>query len=421
MPTISWFGDDVTWFGDDLSWFGATPDEGGEPPVSTPAGIPDPAAWVWAVGPGASASSPGPHRQLTAAHGRTVTWRTSGHAFAQFSIDGRNGEAAAIVDRESDLWVWRDGVLMFRGRIVSGTDQVDATSHRCQFNAIDYRGMLGLVAKVEPPVPVFTADDQAQIAWSLISDWQALDGADWGITEGVGATTGVPRDETDITPGAPVAEVIDRLANRENGFEWEISPDLKLNRWHPQRGSDNNVVLDHGGTLASVSTQTGEFANVGIATGKDTTTPAVFEHPSLTGDQRGRWPVVGSYPSVTLQDTVDGKAQWLASQGVTIERQWRAVMSPRRWTGRDHVWLGDTVHLVVKSGRLQVPKVPHRVAEVQVVLDANGEETVTFGLNGIEAGAVPGVSAPTSDAAQFAQTLAAMRSDIADLKRTASI
>ena len=134
------------------------------------------ASWIWAYGPGASSSPSKPARQLTAATGRVVTWRVAGHAFAQFSIDGRHDEAAGIVERRDDLWIWRNGTLMFRGRIVGAEDQIDQNKHRVQFLAVDYRGMLSLAAKVEPPVPTFTSTDQAQIAWSLIEDWQALDG-----------------------------------------------------------------------------------------------------------------------------------------------------------------------------------------------------------------------------------------------------
>lgn len=419
-------GSFVTEGGGLVTFFGVPLTEGGDPlgPLWAgpfQAGIEPGPEWVWSIGPGASSASPGPVRQLTAATGRVLTRRVKGHGFAQFSIDGRHDEALTIVERETDLWCYRDGDLMFRGRIVGGTDDVGGT-HRCQFTAVDYRGMLALAAKVEPPVPTYTAVDQGLIPWDLISDWQALDGGDYGITNGLGAVSGVTRDETDIAAGAPIAEVIDRIAERDGGFEWEISETLELNRWYPQRGSDNEVVLGFGGLLFAVSSNAvGEFGNVGLATGNDTTTPAVFEHATLATDQRGRWTRSQGYSSVSIQGTVDAKAEWLAATGVTEERIWRAVLGPRKWGGRDHIWLGDTVRLEVDSGRIQIPGVDHRVVELQVVVGDNGEEIVSAGLVGIEGSLMPGARAPLNPAVEFAQTLAGMRADIADLKRAASL
>lgn len=347
-------------------------------------GVDDGAVWSWSYGPGASAAVPGATRELTEATGRVVTWRVDGHAFAQFSIDGRSDEAAGIVERRDDLWIYRNGQLMFRGRIVGAEDAIDSNGHRVQFLAVDYRAMLTLAARVEPPVPTFSAVDQAQIVWDLIAGWQALDGGDWGITEGVGGSSGTTRDESDITPFTPVGEVIDRLLRRDDGGEWEISPTLELNRWWPSRGADSGVVVDYGGVIAEVSKSLAEFGNVGAATGNQETAPEVVAAATVGTDERGRWTVAQGFPSVSVQSTVEAKAQWLLDQGSSVVDQWRAVFTAGRWEGPDHVWIGDTVELRVQSGRLEVAG-PHRVAELQVVCGESGAETVTVGLVGIAA------------------------------------
>jgi hypothetical protein len=313
-----------------------------------------------------------------------VTWRVDGHAFAQFHIDGRSDEAAGIVERRDDLWVYRDGDLQFRGRIVGAEDTVDATRHQTQFLAVDYRGLLTVAAKVEPPVPTFTAVDQGQIPWELIEDWQALDGGDWGITEGVGGTSGTNRDETDITPFSPVGEVIDRILRRDGGGEWEISPTLQLNRWWPQRGSDNGVVLDYGGALSHIGKSLPEFGNVGGASGADTTTPEVAASAGVATDERGRWTVAQAFASVKTQSYLAGRATWLLDQASTVEHAWRATFSPRGWQGPGHVWIGDTVDLRVQSGRLEIAG-PHRVVELQAVCGDHGTEMIHVGLVGVPA------------------------------------
>ena len=342
--------------------------------------------WEWAVGPGASSAAPRPTRQLTEATGRVVTWRVAGHAFAQFSIDGRSDEAAAIVERRDDLWVHRDGDRVFRGRIVGAEDTIDG-GHTTQFVAVDYRGLAGRAAKVEPPVPVFSSVDQAQIVWQLIAGWQALPGGDWGITEGVGAVSGTDRDETDIVPFSPVAEVIDRLLDRAGGGEWEISPDMQLNRWWPRRGAANGVVLDRvpgGGVLAKLAKSTPEFGNVAGATGTPETSAVVAAAADVAADERGRWTVAQGFPSVSRQSTVDDKAAWLLDQASTVEDTWRATFRAGVWGGRDHVWIGDVVTLRVRSGRLDVDGL-HRVTDLQAVCGDDGNETITVGLVGVAA------------------------------------
>lgn len=371
--------------------------------------------WVWAVGPGASAATPGPVRELTTAFGRVGTWRTGGHGFAQFSIDGRHDEAAAIVERESDIWAYRDGTLMFRGRVLPGNEDI-GERHNCQFTVIDYRGMLTEAAQIESPVPTFTNVDQAVIAWELVEHAQTQTGGDWGITEGLGPTSGVLRDETDLRVAQPVGEAIDRLAERDNGFEWEISPTLELNRWYPTRGSNNGVILDYGGNIVSVSVTPGEFANAVTVTGDNTTTPVTAEHSSLITDQRGRWTASQAYSSVSLQTTLDDKAVWAVNRSVTIEDQLAVRFAPGRWEGPAHVWIGDTVKVHVNSGRRQING-DHRVLELRVVCGDNGTETVTASVVAVDPGA-PAGKAPIDQTAALAQYFNSIASRVAELERS---
>ena len=372
-----------------LRW-GDTPLSMGEPttaaiwPGPFVAGEPAGSVWTWSVGPGASASAPGADRELTEAYGRVATWRVDGHAFATFTIDGRSDEAAGIVERRDDLWIRRDGVLVFRGRIVGAEDAVDASTHVTQFAAVDYRAMLSGAAKVEPSVPTFSAVDQGQIVWQLIQGWQALSGGDWGITQGVGSTSGVTRDETDITPFSPVGEVIDSLLRRDGGGEWEISPTMELNRWWPRRGSASGEVLDYGGVLDSVGRSLPEFGNAAGATGGQGTAAVVSADAGVGADDRGRWTVAQGYPSVSKQSTVAAKASWLLDQASTVQSEWRATFSPGRWGGLGHVWIGDTVEMRVDSGRLSVAGA-HRVVELQAVCGDHGTETITVGIVGVPA------------------------------------
>lgn len=376
---VYWGGVPLYWGGVPLSW--GVPSPGTGTPGSVGSELPPGAVWKFAYGP---ASGANPTRELTVASGRVVTWRVDGHPFAQFTLDGRHDEAIGIVERRDDLWVHRDGVLVFRGRIVGAEDRIDGDRHTVQFLAVGYRGLLSLAAKVEPPVPTWTGVDQAQIVWQLVDAWQALDGADWGITEGVGTTSGQLRDETDLSAFTPVGEAIDRIMRLDNGGEWDISPTLELDRWFPQRGGTVDVTLDYGGTIQSVERSLPEFGNVAGATGSQDTAPTLAEAADVASDERGRWTVAQGYPSIKRQATLDDKATWLLDQVSTVEFEWRATFSPRRWPGPSSLWIGDIATFSVKSGRIQVSG-PHRVVELQAVPGEDGTETITVGLVGVAA------------------------------------
>lgn len=378
------FGADSVVFGTSFVTFG-TPTAVDEPTVPVGGFDEDgefvPVVWTWAAGPGASSSAPGAVRELVAATGRRVTWRTATYAFAQFELDGRSDDAQGLVERETDLWIYRDGVHLFRGRIVRIADSIDENRHTCSVYAVDYRGLLGLAANVGATPPTYTAEAQGDVVWDLIDRWQATAGGDWGITDGEGAGGGDPIDETDITPGTPVAEVIDQLAERIDGFEWEIDETLAVNRWYPQRGADNGTILDYGGLVSQVTVSTPTFANAAVVTGSTSTTPTEAASADVATDPRGRWGMTASFPSVVQQSTLTAKANWIVQEGQNAAVEYTATLSAGRWGGRDHVWVGDTVELRVQSGRLQVSDLV-RVAELSVACGDHGTETVTAGLVG---------------------------------------
>jgi hypothetical protein len=335
------------------------------------------AAWTWVVG--GTPPSGLEQRELTKARGRTVTWRVDGPATAQFTIDGRSEEAAEVVELETDLTIYRDGVKVFRGRIGPSQDDIGHSTHVAQFAATDYRGMLayrivGIAGKV------FVATSQATIPWTLIGDSQALSGGNWGITNGVGSASAVTRDRT-IDPGKPVAEVINEIAHLDNGFEWEIDAELALNRWYPQRGSATNVVLDYGGVVARVARQLDpkDFANSVLVTGAQGLTPVATDTGTIGADPRGRWESSAGYPTIIEQATLNARSPWLLDETSTLRPTHTVTLRPDRWSGMSHIGLGDTVVLAVNSGRLVINDA-HRVVEISVQPGDAGTETVTFGL-----------------------------------------
>lgn len=317
--------------------------------------------------------------ELTGASARRLVWRVDDPATVDFSLDGNSAEAAAIVELATDLVCYRDGTKLFRGRIGPLEDDIAADDYRLNLSAVDYRGMLD-ARIVGVSGESFTAVDQGTIAWNLIQTTQALSGGNWGITNGIGATSGTTRDRA-YDPGKPRGEAIAELARVDGGFEWEIDADLELNRWYPTRGTVTGVRLDHGGLLSKARRSLGQrtFANATMAIGAEGLTPVMSTTAGIGTDPRGRWEMSRGYTSVKEQATLAARSTWMLGQTSTIRPDFVVTFRRGAWQGPGNVWIGDTVTLVVNTGRLAV-NAAHRVVELAVALDEDGSETVSAGL-----------------------------------------
>lgn len=344
-------------------------------PIPTIGGFVRGARWSWALGDTPAGS--GPRRELTTATGRTVTWRLDATDTAQFSIDGAGDEISNWTRLATDLFVHREGELLHRGRVGPELGTIQASGHQVQLTSVGYRGWLD-THFIGSPAPVYLATAQGAIAWDLINTTQLRLNGNLGITDGIGTGAGFPRDRTDYVPGKPIGEAVSELGRVDNGFEWEIDADLALNRWYPRRGTDNGVVLDYPGRIVQVAYtfDQGTFANVAMATGDQTTTPVAVTAGGIATDPRGRIERAVGYPSVSDQATVAAKAAYDLTQKSVIKLAYRVTLRPGTWGGPADVWLGDTVHLAIKSGRVFEDQTPQRVVEITASPGNDGTETI---------------------------------------------
>lgn len=347
----------------------------------------------YAVG---DASGSAPDWQLTEHRARKLTFRIDGPPTVALTLDGRRPDAEHFTPQATDLWVWRtrtDGDpadLMFRGRCWGESDDITETEHTYKVAAFGYRGLLnfrriGAAGRYFAP-----GTDQAAIAWALIDESQDLDGGllGSGITDGIGSTSSTTRELT-LPASAKIGEEIGKLGRLDDGFEWEIGADLALNRWYPTRGADNGVVLDFRGLVRSARRTfiADENGNHVIVTGGDGTTPVEASSAGIASDPRGRIELADAYPSVVEQSTLDARAPQLLADVEVIRPEWTVVLNMvdeaggrSRWEGPDHVWLGDTVTLGVRSTpRLNVADA-YRVLEVSIADGIDGDEVVSLGL-----------------------------------------
>lgn len=335
-----------------------------------------------------------PIGELTAATQRKIVWPLNDVANVAFTIDGQHPQAQLPQELVTDLIVYDDGgTKRLRGRMGASSDNVAPSGEPAQLTATDYRSILG--RRIDYVGPTFTLVDQARIAWELIEAAQALDGGYLGITPGVGWNgsafdTGVSRTITNLAAGAYVADEINMLAALDAGFEWEIDANLKFNVWSPQRGSNQSgaAILEYGGTVVSFQRtyDPTKFANAvrfsgdgaaGVSSVEATNLPGPGSNPAVPAvGTPGRIDIAVSDSTIIDPSLVALRAQYELSQDENTPSGYQMILRSGWWSP-EVCWIGDTVQLVLKSGRINEIS-QQRITQVEVDPGDDGGEVVTI-------------------------------------------
>lgn len=329
--------------------------------------------WQFAVGP----AGVGADTELTAATGRRVTVRLGQPSDAAFSLNGRHEQAAEVEELVSDLWAYRDGALLHRGRVGTSSDEVSAAAHTCTFNAPDYRALLERRYLYDGDKLSYVQEDEASIAWQLVQLTQARPGGALGITRGSGQTTGFRRDRL-YTAGKGIGESISQLGDLSGGFDWEIDPLLRLNVFNPQRGNDTDEVLEFGGAVVSFTRALtpAEYGNaVRASAAADPRAPEYRAVPDIATRPEGRFEIERGFPDILEQSTLAAKADYLLAEAKVLRPTYTLTLAPGRYPGPEKLWLGDTCLLALRSGRLDESS-RQRVMEISFEPGVDGDETV---------------------------------------------
>lgn len=311
--------------------------------------------------------------------GRTVTWRLDAQSEAAATMTLTDPLVGFVAPFATDLRIQRDGTDVFRGRVGDPAIAMSATTNTLSLAAVDYRGLLDQLARTDPAGVDYTATDQADIAWGLIAAYQARAGGNLGITRGIGTVSGKTRDRT-YEGSAPIGDLITKLGQVIDGFEWQINPALELDMWHAPtiRGRTDQAVLSRGAGIAAATRQPlPGYGSAWTAHGAEGTTPATAVAADIATDPRGRWERAAAYQSITSQDVLDDRAGWLLEHG-RGPSQWILTLEAGWWEGPDGLWIGDTFTLDLQYGALTVFGT-YRVIELAVALGDSDEETVTIG------------------------------------------
>lgn len=369
------------------------------------------ATWQLLGGPATQA----PDVLLTKAKGRSITWRLREPSTLDFSIDGRHPQAGYLQELVTDVHLVRNSQVLYTGRMGGSDDDVDAGTHDVTVSTADTRALLD--RRLWPaPGTTYTGDTGA-LARELVTQAQAKAGGDLGIS-----VAGVPDSGTTMTRelkgGAAILAELDAAAEHgrpDAGFEWDVSPgweDRELQLWAPQRGQDRGMVLDYiytgqprSSIVAKVTRQVapGDYANavrviggVRVETHRDVVTytdAETGETVTETNEYELRFPTQPVYRSIAAdgpegvwesrisdetlvwQSEVEARADAELARLAMVQPAYTVTLRGGAWDGPEHIWLGDTVQLLVRSGRLQVDA-QLRVLELKLDLGDSGQEQV---------------------------------------------
>jgi microcystin-dependent protein len=333
-----------------------------------------PATWAWYL-----ERPSGPYLgSLVAARTRKLSYTLDGAAQASFTMPGSHPETALVAELATDVVCVRGGRTMFRGRVQASQDTASADADTVAFTAVDYRGMLDRRLFWSNSTLSFRGADQADIAWQMIVDTQAQTGGNLGIVRGAAAATGILRDR-DYQAGKPVGEAIAQLGECQNGFDWEIDPNLAFNLYYPSRGRQTGLVLAWGRDLAAINqtyNQAG-YANAIWYSGSNATTPVETAVATMPTDI-GRWDAQRSDPNLILQQTLSDRAAYELAAASDFEPAFGATLIQGVWDP-NQLFVGDQAQIVAEVGRLNL-NTTRRIIGVDVDLSDDGAETVTLTL-----------------------------------------
>lgn len=374
------------------------------------------ASWTFVVGPW----NGGAQHELAGARARKCSFHLTEPSTASFTLSGRHPLAGRITELVTDLHVLRrpapgtPAQRLYRGRVGTTKDSLDADGHTVDVATADYRSVLARRILWSGSARSWTNTDQADIVAGLLAAAQVTFGGNLGITV-AGTATGVRRDRN-YEPGDSIGERIQQLSEVIDGFDWDVPPApsgaLVLTLWYPQRGADRGVVLEYGGLAASITRDVdpSEYANAVRVTGTspegggDEPTPVETRVPNadMLTRPEGRWEKTFG-ESITTQANLVERAAWRLDQAQVVRPSYTVKLKRGAWRGPDHIWLGDTCRLVIMSRPRLAVDTRLRVQTVDIGIDEDGGEDVTLTL---------GAPKPS-----FARRAAATEKRLADLER----
>jgi hypothetical protein len=299
---------------------------------------------------------------------------------ATFDVQKQNPKCtrALLEPFQRQVLVQKGDDLKWRG--ILGPASMSSDADVVSFGAIGY--FTRLMDRYVDADQVFTAEDELDIAWDLIDFTQAKTLGDLGITRwGDETLSTILRTLTYLGADRPsIGQIIRDLAAADDGFDFEITPDLVWKAYHPSKGVVTNAVFELGKNIRSyqygidpMSIATDLTAS-GSGSGATKVTSVVFDATARAA--YGRIEASISFSDVDDQDLLDALAAQELLNRAKPDEQPAIVLKVDVDSSDTAFTVGDQVKVRIQDGYLDVDDF-FRVLAKTVSIDDDGQETVS--------------------------------------------
>lgn len=337
--------------------------------------------------------------EITDARTRRLELTKNAGGVLTFTLDGHSPSAALMTELTQDVIAWRwdeytgADVPVFRGPICQTQDSLSENRHTVTVTCHDYLALLG--RRLLTQTQTITESDQDVIASNLVYWATDLAQSSSGVSFYPGSSfplvafnynpdgsqrntgSGQLRDRT-YTAGSVIGDLLSNLAAVVGGFDYDVrylnngtqsglpaTFDI-LRIFYPRQGvTRSDLVLAYGANVAEVtrSVNSADYANhvrvIGNNGESDPDAPQLYSEAwnadanNVTVTPVGLWSTGVNESDVSEQSTLDQKAAGeLATAGILVP-SYSLKLTPGAY--RQGVPnMGDTVPLVIRSGRLNV-------------------------------------------------------------------
>lgn len=311
-------------------------------------------------------------------------------ASVAFTVTAGSVEAGGLDGMASDVWVYRDGVLWQRCRVLPLTQEwgPDGESE-VEVQAVSYKKLLD-ARHLQSDVS-FTTTNQNYIVWALINHTQFQANGHLGIWR-TGTAPGPTRDRSYLA-GDNIGQRLNELSQVINGPFFDIGPDLQLTAKSWDQFATNIEPLVLGANARKMRRVPARFVNVSGAIGSTLqTVPEWRVSPAVTAilDVRGRWEQFdATHGSVTEQATVAEYAEANLAEGMNPPAAWTVELEPARYFGNPFRYeVGEFIQIVVPARPVDPLPVQARAQITEIAIDFTADGGTTVTLAAVEVTAV---------------------------------
>jgi hypothetical protein len=304
-----------------------------------------------------------------------------GPNWAEMVIDAWKPEAtvANFTEGEREVYIRRDGELVWAGYLWSAEGSTNDMTVRLSCSG--WSSMLD--HRLIDADKLFTDEEQFDIAWELIDFTQNKTDGDLGFTRGPEPDSGVDRTiKYRYWERRNIGEVIRELAEMNNGFDFDITPNKVFHMYHPRRGVLQGTTLELDVNMNTIqqlrdaSEVASEVHGIGGGEGKATCIAVVSDATALA--DYGLRQTAEEFGDIKHFNTMTQKTTRFLNQRKRSTRQPQvslAVVGVAPEVGSYSV--GDKFPLLADAGYFNISG-EFRIAAYEVHLDQSGVEVATL-------------------------------------------